>query len=95
MRRSPDGFAGEFSVQIREHFFTSGINEQAVDLVQTVIAGGPLDRPSGGQCFTGLYDFFDHDPGGRREPAEALKILFGIAQSIGMIHAQAVDPPGL
>ncbi len=71
-----------------------GIDEQAADLAQRVVAGGAGDGQRRFQCFVDRQDLLDDDPRlGAGQLAQPCQIAGGIGQSVGVIDAESVDDP--
>jgi hypothetical protein len=80
--------------QLGQRVLARGIDEQAADLAQGVVAGGTCDGQRAVQRFVDGQDLLDHDPGvGSGEVAQPCEIAGRIGQPVGMIDAQAIDEP--
>ena len=51
-------------VEPGEGLFGGGVDEEAVDLVEEIVAAGAVDGPVGGERLVGGEDFFGDDVGG-------------------------------
>jgi len=83
--------AGQVGVEIGERGLRRGVEQDATDLQQRVIAGRARARPVGGKLLVTLEDLLHHDPRARGR-FQACKVAARIGEAVGMVDAQAVHP---
>ena len=82
------GCSGEIIVDAGEFFFVFCLDENAVELIEEIVAGGSVHVPRWRQGFAGGENFFHEDAGRAQEFCEAAKVLSGVPESVGVIDAQ-------
>ncbi len=65
-----------------------GVDEQAVDPVQELVARGPGHRPGPGQRLVGLQDVLDHHPGAAGGRGQPVQVAVGVAQAVDVVDPQ-------
>ncbi len=83
--------SGEPGVAGAHGCLVTRVHEQAVDMVQEVIAGGSGHRPRPGQLLAGLEDLLDHDVGAAGGVAQPDQVALGIGEAVHVIDPQAVE----
>ena len=86
-----DGLAGELGIELGEWLLAGGIDEQAADAIQEVVASGAGHRPGIAKALARFEDFLDHDPGLRGRPMQPLAIGLRVAQAIRVVNAHPVE----
>ncbi len=89
--REGGGLRGEAGVDIGELLQAARDDEEAVGLVEEVVTAGAFDGPLLTEKLTGGEDLFAQDPGVGRGLAQAVEVLLGVAEAVGVIDADAVD----
>ncbi len=76
--------------QRRELVFARGVGEQAVDVGERVVAGGPFTGPVSRELLARLEDLLDQDVGAAGQLAEILEVTHRVGEAVGVVDAQAV-----
>ena len=81
-----------------ERLLPRGIDEEAHDDVQELVARGPGDRPAGGQSSCSPQDFLDQQPAGRPPPTSARRAAGArgstwVGQAVDVVDPQPVALP--
>ena len=82
---------GEPRVGAGERLFALGVDEQATDAIQEVVAGGPRHHPRLAQPLTGLEDLLGDDPGRGAGVVQATEVVLRIAQPVRMVDTKPVE----
>ena len=71
-----------------------GVHEDAFDLAERVVAGGPVHGPVRGQRLAGLEDLLHHEVALRQDVgAQAPRVAGRVRQAVRVVHAQPVHEP--
>ena len=86
-----DRLAGEGGVGLAQRLLAGGVDEEAADPVDEVVAGRARHRPRRREPLAGLEDLLHHHPGvGAGLACEAAQVALRVAQAVGMVDAQPV-----
>ncbi len=85
------GAAREALVERAKALAVAAVDEEAVQLVQEVVARGAGDRPPFGERFSVAEDLLDHDPRAAGLGREALEIRARVEEPVDVVEAKPVD----